>query len=145
MEQYERQGDDKVDASTQMDCNELEKDSLGQRVRAGLMTQLEVNLRIAREEIEQLKQEKKQLKAHNSRKHAGYESDYEELLLEKEKISALMLKLQSEKDILLAKVTTLENSQTEVDECVKDIRCNGDCEHVKCNAEQAERLRSMKN
>ena len=86
MEESEREGDAKVDASTQMECSDLEAGTFGQRVRAGLMTQLEVNLRLAKEEIEQLKQEKKQLKAHNSRRHAGYEADYDELLLEKEKI-----------------------------------------------------------
>ena len=141
MEQSERVGKDKVDAATQLESSELEDISLNQRVRAGLMTQLEVNLRLAREEIEHMKQEKKQLKAHKTWKHAGYETQYEELLLEKEKISIEVLKLQSEKDVLLAKVTVTVT----VDECIKDMRCDGDCEHTGCNADQVQRLRNMKN
>ena len=92
-------------------------------------------------------QEKKQLKAHNTRKHAGYEAQYNEILVEKQRMSVEMIKLQSEKDLLQAKVTALENSVNEnpVDECVDDIRCDGNCEHVDCNRKQAQRLKELKD
>ena len=32
-----------------------------------------------------------------------------------------------------------------VDECVKDARCEGDCEHVACNTAQLQRLNLLKN
>ena len=88
------------------------------------------------------------MKAHNTRKHAGYEANYEEVLLEKEKIIIAMVKLQSEKDILLAKVSAFENSEAaeyEADECVANVQCEGDCEHVRCNIDEAQRLNNMKN
>ena len=110
--QTERKGDHKVDASTQWEASDsqhCEESSFGQKVRAGLMTELEIKLRLALEEITELKQEKKQQKAHNARKHAGYESDYEEILVEKQRIEVEIGKIQSEKDLLLAKVESLEN------------------------------------
>ena len=143
-----REGDNKVDSSTQVEDSELNVPSLNQKVREGLMTQLEIKLRLALQEIDDLKNEKKQLKAHNSRKHAGYEADYDEILNEKQKMSVAMVKLQSEKDILLAKVAALKNvkeAEHEADECIRDMRCEGDCEHVRCTAAQAQQLKDMKN
>ena len=58
-----------------------------------------------------------------------------------------MVKLQSEKDILLAKVLTLETKVENinvVDECIEDAFCKGDCEHVGCSMAQLQKLSSMK-
>ena len=91
---------------------------------------------MARIEIDELNREKKQTKAHNTRKHAGYEAEYEEVLVEKQRMSLEIVKLQSEKDILLAKVLTLETMAEEknvIDECIKDATCEGNCEHVGCS------------
>ena len=101
----ERISDQKVDISIQCTFEDL---VFPQNVRAGLMTKLEDNLKLAKLEIDELIKEKKQLKAHNARKHAGYENEYEEVLMEKQRMSNEIVKLQTERDILLAKVTTLE-------------------------------------
>ena len=133
----ERDSDNKVDVSIQCDGIQNNQSREGQ---------LEIELRIAREEIAELKQEKKQLKAHNTKKHSGYEAQYDEILLEKQRICGEMVKLQSENDLLHAKVTALENrvKGNEVDECIKNVRCEGDCEHMGCNRLQAQRLQEMK-
>ena len=49
-----------------------------------------------------------------------------------------MVKLQSDRDLLLAKVTALEqnNAVDEVDECIEDVACQGNCEHVGCGVSQ---------
>ena len=88
----ERNSDQKVDISIQCTFEDL---TFPQRVREGLMTKLEDNLKIARIEIDELNREKKQTKAHNARKHAGYEAEYEEVLVEKQRMSLEIVKLQS--------------------------------------------------
>ena len=138
----QRDSDQKVDFGIQCelgDCNP--------NVRAGLMTRLETNLRQAKEEIVELKQEAKHLKLHNARKQAGFQSEYEEILLEKQRVNIEMVKLQSQNNILIAKVESLESLEKEnqVDECVANVACDGDCQHVKCNVDQAQRLQDMKN
>ena len=134
----ERESDQKVDVSIQCD---------GFPQNPSRESQLEIDLKIARDEIGELMQEKKQLKAHNTRKHAGYEALYNEILVEKQRMSVEMIKLQSEKDLLQAKVTSLENSvnENQVDECVANIRCDGNCEHIDCNRKQAQRLKELKD
>ena len=44
-----------------------------------------------------------------------------------------LLKVQEEKDLLIAKVSGLEKSNEEVDECIEDAICQGNCEHVGCS------------
>ena len=111
------------------------------------MTKLETDLRLAEEEIVELKQEAKHLKSHNARKQAGFQAEYEEILIEKQRINVEMVKLQSQNDTLLAKVESLESIEKEdnVDECVINVTCEGDCEHVRCNVSQAQRLHDMKS
>ena len=111
------------------------------------MTKLEDSLKMAKIEIDELNKEKKQLKAHNARKHTGYEAEYEEVLIEKQRMANEIVKLQTEKDILLAKVTTLEKKAEEhsvVDECIKDAMCEGNCERVGCSMAQLQKLSVMK-
>ena len=46
-----------------------------------------------------------------------------------------LVKIQSETDILLAKVIQLEKKAEDnnvINECVKDKICEGNCEHVGC-------------
>ena len=56
------------------------------------------------------------------------------------------MKIQKERDIALAKVESVESlvNNKEVDECIIDSRCLGDCEHVDCNVQQAQRLKELK-
>ena len=49
------------------------------------MTKLEDSLKMTRIEFDELNREKKQLKAHTVRKHAGYEAVYEEIFKEAQK------------------------------------------------------------
>lgn len=103
----ERKGDQKVDFSNQCNIGET-----------GELNDLKMNLARSREEVSELKKEKVQLKAHNARKHAGYEAELNEILIEKERFKVEVVKLQSERDLLLAKVTSMENDNdaNEVDE-----------------------------
>ena len=59
--------------------------------------------------------------------------------------SVELVKLQSEKDLLLAKVASMtdDNDANEVDECIKDIVCEGNCKHVGCGMTQLQRLNFM--
>ena len=131
----ERESDHKVDFNIQCDINPNE-----------LVKQLQIDLCLVKEELVELKTEKKQLKAHNARKQAGYEADYQEILIEKQRITVEMVKLQSQNDLLIEKVTVLESKAEaeQVDECVQVFRCEGNCDHVGCISE-AKRLRNMKN
>ena len=86
----ERGSDQKVDMGIQCTLKDL---IFPQIVKAGLMTKLENDLKMANIEIIELKQERKQLKAHNARKQAGYEADYEEILVEKQRVSIEMVTL----------------------------------------------------
>ena len=131
----ERESDHKVDFNIQCDINPNE-----------LVKQLQIDLCLVKEELVELKTEKKQLKAHNARKQAGYEADYQEILIEKQRISVEMVKLQSQNDLLIEKVTVVESKAEaeQVDECVQVFRCEGNCDHVGCISE-ALRLRNMKN
>ena len=56
------------------------------------------------------------------------------------------MKVQSERYIAFAKVESMEKiaEEDQVDECIKDSRCNGDCEHVGCNIEQVQQLKALK-
>ena len=132
----ERKGDQKVDFSNQCNINETEE-----------LKEVKLNLLLVREELVQLKKEKILLKAHNVRKHAGYEAELNDILVEKQRFSVEMVKLQSDRDLLLAKVTALEqnNAVDKVDECIEDVACQGNCEHVGCGISQLQRLNNMKN
>ena len=137
-----RECDDKVNIGIQSSL----APTLNQQVRAGLMSKLEEDLKLAKQEIVDLKEDRKQLKSHNDRKHKGYESEYDELLKESSKMKDELNKILSEKYILLAKVNSLKKNSDErqVDECVKDANCQGNCEHVKCNTAQLQRLNILK-
>ena len=132
----ERKGDQKVDFSNQCNINETEE-----------LKEVKLNLLLVREELVQLKKEKILLKAHNARKHAGYEAELNYILVEKQRFSVEMVKLQSDRDLLLAKVTALEqnNAVDEVDECIEDVACQGNCEDVGCGMSQLQKLNNMKN
>ena len=145
-EQRYRQCDDKVNIGIQCIIN-LPVDTEVRQVTNNLVSQLEEDLRLAKFEIAELKEDRKQLKAHNDIKHKGYESEYDELLKESSKMKEEMNKMLSEKHLLLAKVNSLEtfNNEKVVDECVKNASCDGDCEHVACNTAQLQRLNILKN
>ena len=134
-----RANDDQISFGVQFCINEPDREER--------MRELEEDLRLAKEEIVGLKTEKSELKSHNDRKHKGYESEYEELLKEASATKEELNKIQSEKDILLAKVISLENykSEREVDECVIDVACEGNCEHGGCSMAQLQRLNNKKN
>ena len=145
-EQRYRQCDDRVNIGIQFIIN-LPVDKQVRQVTNNLVSQLEEDLRLAKFKISELKEDRKQLKAHNDGTHKGFESEYDELLKEPSKNKEEMNKMPSEKHLLLAKVNSLENFNNEkvVDECVKDARCEGDCEHVACNTAQLQRLNILKN
>ena len=86
-----KESDQKVDISIQCKLDKSIYD-------ASQTSDLEEDLRLAKKEIVDLKEEKKQLKAHNDRKHRGYEEEYEELLKEASRIKAEMVKALSDKD-----------------------------------------------
>ena len=142
-DQKYRECDDKINIGIQCSL----APTLNQQVRAGLMSKLEEDLKLAKQEIVDLKEDRKQLKSHNDRKHKGYELEYDELLKESSKMKDEINKILSEKYILLAKVNSLEKNSDDkdVDECVKDVNCQGNCEHVKCNTAQLQRLNILKN
>ena len=131
----ERVGDKKEDIGIQCKINSNVDQNL---------SDLEQDLFLARQEIVDLKKEQKLLKSHNARKHAGYESELEEVVIEKQRFSVELLKVQEERDILLAKVESLEKKNEDVDECIKDAICQGNCEHVGCSLTQLKNLRVMK-
>ena len=132
----ERKGDQKVDFSNQCNIGET-----------GELNDLKMNPARSREEVSELKKEKVQLKVHNARKHASYEAELNEILIDKERFKMEVVKLQLERDLLLAKVTSMENDNdaNEVDECIKDMGCEGNCLHVGCSMTQLQRLNFLKN
>ena len=137
-----RESDNKVDSSTQYNF---------ERTNMSSSNHLEVNelmedLRLVREQLASMKAEAQELKAHNTRKFNGYKAEYNELLVEKNSILEELMKTQSEKDIALEIVSAMEksNEETNVDECIIDSRCDGDCEHVGCNTQQLQRLKTLK-
>ena len=68
----------------------------------------------------------------------------EVVVIEKQRISVELLKVQEEKDLLIAKVSSLEKTNEEVDECIEDAICQGNCEHVGCSMAQLKNLSLMK-
>ena len=68
----------------------------------------------------------------------------EEVIIEKQRISVKLLKVQEEKDLLIAKVSSLEKTNEEVDECIEDTVCQGNCEHVGCSMAQLKNLNLVK-
>ena len=145
-EQRYRQCDYKVNIGIKCIIN-LPVDKEVRQVTNNLVSQLEEDLRLAKFKIAEFKEDRKQLKENNDKKYKGYESEYDELLKESSKMKEEMNKMLSEKHLLLAKVNSLEtfNNEKVVDECVKDARCEGDCEHVACNTAQLQRLNILKN
>ena len=132
----ERKGDQKVDSCNQCDIGDTAE-----------INELKITLARTKEEVTELIKEKGQLKAHNARKHAGYEAEINEIIIEKDRYKVQLIKLQSEKDLLQAKVTSMQNDNdaNEVDECIEDIVSEGNCEHVGCGMAQLQRLNVMKN
>ena len=68
----------------------------------------------------------------------------EEVVIEKQRISVELLKVQEEKDLLIAKVSSLEKTNEEEDECIEDAICPGNCDHVGCSMAQLKNLNLMK-
>ena len=136
-----RASDQKVDIGTQ--CI-VEKINVSDSQEIG---ELKEDLKLAKEEISQMKAEKEELKNHNKRKFNGYETEYNDLLLEKNQVLEELVTVQNEKDLALAKLDSLQNlnDEKEVDECIKEASCDGDCEHVGCNVRDAQRLQQMKH
>ena len=113
--------DDKLDMATP--CSLRDTDITGR------MRELEEDLRLAKHEI---KKDRSILKANNDRKHKGSESEYDELLNEAFAFREELNKLQSEKEMISAKLISLEKnkSENEVDECVVNVACEGNCSNV---------------
>ena len=133
----EREGDKKEDIGIQCRIEPVDNQ----------ISELKQDLFLAKQEIAQMKSESKLLKAHNARKQAGYEAELEEVVIEKQRFSVELTKLQSEKELLLAKITTMEKKNEvaeEVDECIEDAFCQGNCEHVGCSLAQLRSLSLMK-
>ena len=109
--------------------------------------ELEEDLKLAKQEISELKAESQELKTHNKRKFKGYETEYEELLIETNKVVQELNKVQNERDIAITKIDNMKkiDEEEEVDECIKDSFCQGDCEHVGCTVDKAQRLKNMKD
>ena len=101
--------------------------------------ELEEDLKLAKQEISELKAESQELKTHNKRKFKGYETEYEELLIETNKVVQELNKVQNERDIAITKIDNMKkiDEEEEVDECIKDSFCQGDCEHVGCTEDKA--------
>ena len=130
-----RDSDNKIDSESQCNIGNADK-----------ISELEEDLKLVKTQVETVNADSQKLKAHNTRKFNGYKAEYKELLEEKNKILEELMKVQSERDIAIAKVESMEKiaEEDQVDECIKDSRCNGDCEHVGCDIEQVQRLKALK-
>ena len=129
-----------MDAGSQ--CNIKSNDTSLQKE-----VELEEDLRLAKEQIFSMEAEKQQLKAHNKRRFNGYETEYKELLSEKTNILEELTKIQFQRDLAFAKIEALEEKAvtSEVDECIANQACEGNCEHVGFKVQQAKNLNVMKN